>query len=160
MKIPMFVLMAALALTAMAAPQRERSEKDAAARPGIIAPAAVGELRLRATFVSCSVCFGASTPIAGLSLECRAVGGEWKAQPLPPYFPETKDYRGSILGLAEDTTYDVRLMKSPEAPRRSCRSSCHGHHSVPAAASSRMCASASGTSRQGAMYCTSEALAA
>ena len=110
MKNPMFVLMAALALTAMAVPQRERDAKDTAARPGIIASAADGELRLRATFVSCSVCFGAAAPIAGLSLECRAAGGEWKAQPLPPYFPETKDYRGSILGLAEDTTYDVRLV--------------------------------------------------
>ena len=103
-------VVSALALTAMAAPLRERSAKDTAARPGIIAPAAAGELRLRATFVSCSVCFGASAPIAGLSLECRAAGGEWKAQPLPPYFPETKDYRGSILGLAEDTAYDVRLV--------------------------------------------------
>ena len=110
MKNPMFVLMAALALTAMAVPQRERDAKDTAARPRIIAPAADGELRLRATFVSCSVCFGASAPIAGLSLECRAAGGEWKAQPQPPYFPETKDYRGSILGLAEDTAYDVRLV--------------------------------------------------
>ena len=106
----MFVLMAALALTAMAVPQRERDAKDTAARPRIIAPAADGELRLRATFVSCSVYFGAAAPIAGLSLECRAAGGEWKAQPLPPYFPETKDYRGSILGLAEDTAYDVRLV--------------------------------------------------
>ena len=110
MKIPMFALMAVLAPVVMAAPQRERSAKETAARPGIIAPAAAGELRLRATFVSCSVYFGASAPIAGLLLECRAAGGEWKAQPPPPYFPETKDYRGSILGLAEDTAYEVRLM--------------------------------------------------
>ena len=83
MKTPMFALMAVLALAVVAAPQRERSAKETAARPGIIAPAAAGELRLRATFVSCSVCFGASAPVAGLSLECRAAGGEWKAQPPP-----------------------------------------------------------------------------
>ena len=108
-----WVLMAVvsvLALSATVAAPRVRSAKDIAARTKIIAPAAAGELRLRATFVSCSVCFGAPAPVAGLSLECRSAGGKWKAQPLPPYFPETKDYRGSILGLAEDTGYDVRMV--------------------------------------------------
>ena len=104
------IVVSALALAAMAVPQRERSAKEVAARPKIIAPAAAGELRLRATFVSCSVCFGAPVPIAGLALECRPADGAWQAQPLPPYFPETKDYRGSILGLDENTTYEVRLV--------------------------------------------------
>lgn len=100
----------AAALATMAAPQRARSEKDAAARVGIIDPVSVGELRLRATFANASVYFGAMTPITGLVLEYRAVGGAWQQAREMPYFSETKDYRGSIMGLAEDTDYEIRLV--------------------------------------------------
>ncbi len=101
-------LAAAAAAPVMAA--RERPQKQIAARAGIIAPVAAGELKLRATFCSISVYYGSERALAELSLQYRAEGGKWQTARAMPYFPETKDYRGSICNLAEATAYEVRLL--------------------------------------------------
>ncbi len=103
------MLLAVAASPAMSA-MRERAPKQAAARVGLIAPVAAGEMKLRATFCSISVYYGSAAEISKLSLQYRAEGGEWKTARAMPYFPETKDYRGSICTLAEDTAYEVRLL--------------------------------------------------
>ena len=87
-----------------------RDPKQAAARIGLIAPAQPGEFRLRATFCSISAYFGSAEDVPGLSLQYRQTGGEWRTARPMPYFPETKDFRGSICNLAEDTTYEVRVV--------------------------------------------------
>ena len=92
-------------------------------RVKIIAPVADGVLRCRPTFCSCGVCFGAAKPIDGLKLEYREKGEqpgffarlfgagepEWTTVTDFPYFTETKDYRGSILDLKEDTEYEIQV---------------------------------------------------
>ena len=76
----------------------------------LIAPVQEGELRLRPTFVSCGVCFGAAKPIDGIRLDYRKKGAaQWQTLDEFPYFAETKDYRASILRLDEDTEYEVRV---------------------------------------------------
>ena len=87
----------------------KHSGADAELRIKTIAPVAAGVLRCRPTFCSCGVCYGAAKPVEGLKLEFRVAGGDWKTVPDFPYFTETKDYRGSILDLAEDTAYEVRV---------------------------------------------------
>ena len=75
-----------------------------------IAPVKAGELRLRPTFNSCGVCWGAGREIADIRLNWRRRGEQaWQAVPELPYFPETKDCRASILGLAEDTDYEMNI---------------------------------------------------
>ncbi len=83
------------------------SEKDFA----LIAPVAAGELRLRPTFESCGVAWGAAAPIADLQLEYRRAGSSaWlPSRWPPPYFAGTRDYRASLTALAENTDYEVRL---------------------------------------------------
>ena len=104
-------LMVACALAGSASAEpKVRNEKEAAARVGRIAPVVPGEFRLRATFASASVYYGAAAPVEGLALEYRVAGGAWQKGRVPPYFSETKDYRGSILGLQEDTAYEARLV--------------------------------------------------
>ena len=85
------------------------SSTPQADRVRIIAPVAEGELRCRPTFCSCGVCFGAAKPVEGLKLEYRAKGGEWLTEERFPYFEETHDYRGSIMRLAENEEYEVRV---------------------------------------------------
>ena len=81
-------------------------------RIAMIDAAKDGELRLRPTFVSCGYSFGAARPLDNVRLECReSPGGEWRrgrAEVL--YFNETRDYRGSLVGLKEDTRYEMRLI--------------------------------------------------
>ena len=79
-------------------------------RVRLIAPVKEGELRVRSTFCACGVSFGSRLARPGLKLEWRAAGGAWRAVPDFPYFAETRDYRGSILGLEEDCGYDVRIV--------------------------------------------------
>ena len=75
-----------------------------------IAPVRQGELRLRPTFNSCGVCWGAGREIADIRLNWRRRGEQtWHAVPELPYFAETKDCRASILGLAEDTDYEMNI---------------------------------------------------
>ena len=91
--------------------QRRHKAKSPAERLALIDPARPGELRLRATFCSASVCFGALRPVAEPALQYRVhARGAWRDAPPPPYFEESHDYRGSILGLEEDTAYDVRVV--------------------------------------------------
>ena len=87
-------------------------------RVRLIAPVGEGELRVRPTFCSCGVCFGAKTPVDGLRLEYRQQGAATWQTAAFPYFAETGDYRGSLLDLAEDTPYDVRLV-TPSTTRTS-----------------------------------------
>ena len=85
------------------------SGTDPELRVATIAPVAAGALRCRPTFCCCGVCYGAAQPVEGLKLEVRVAGGTWRTVEDFPYFEETKDYRGSIMGLREDTAYEVRV---------------------------------------------------
>ena len=81
-------------------------------RIALINPAKDGELVVHPTFCSASVCFGAAKPIEGLQLlyrEKKGDEGEWKKALTPPYFTATKDYRGSIVNLKEDTEYEIQV---------------------------------------------------
>ena len=79
-------------------------------RLAAIRPAKTGEFRLTPTYVSCSAIWGAAEPVDGLALEYREANGEWQTAPTPVYFRDAKNYRGSILNLAEDTEYEARLV--------------------------------------------------
>ena len=93
-----------------AIPAGDRPKNDFAKRAELIAPVAEGVLRCRPTFNACGVYYGAAAAIEGLKLEYRRKGAEeWRAVGDFPYFEETRDYRGSILRLEEDTVYEVRL---------------------------------------------------
>ena len=101
--------MAVLAAVLAVAKPTAHSLTPAAERVRLIAPVRDGELRLRPTFCSCGVCFGAAKPVDGLTLAYRRKGDSaWKTAEFP-YFAETKDYRGSLLRLNEDTEYDVEI---------------------------------------------------
>ena len=75
----------------------------------LIGPVKEGELLIRPTFGSMSVYFGCSEENPDIRIEYHKVGGEWKEAPVPPYFQETREYRGSIEGLEENTDYEVRI---------------------------------------------------
>ena len=109
------VCIAALAISAVAE-YRERKPEEKAKRIALIAPVADGELRIRPTFNSCGFCWGAAKAIDGFKVECRkdpryakAGEGAWKEATAFEYFPETKDYRGSIFYLDEDSLYELKL---------------------------------------------------
>ena len=86
---------------------------SAAERLRLIAPMAEGQLRLRPTFNAVGAAFGAAAEIPGLTFEVRKVGAaDWVKARSFPYFAETKDYRGSAMGLEEDTDYEARLIAS------------------------------------------------
>ena len=87
----------------------KHSGTDPELRIRTIAPVGDGVLRCRPTFCSCGVCYGAARPVEGLKLEVRPEGGDWRTVDEFPYFTETKDYRGSVMGLREDTAYEVRV---------------------------------------------------
>lgn len=92
--------------------QKEHPPAAPAKRMALIQPVKVGELRLTPTYACCSVCWGSAGPVDGLSLEYRVAGGEWKKGETPPYFLDAANYRGSIFGLAEDTSYEMRLVSA------------------------------------------------
>ena len=78
-------------------------------RIAIINPVKQGELRLTPTFACCSVSFGAPKT-EGLVMEYRRAGdAPWTMFRLPAFFRETQEYRGSIWGLNEGTSYEVRF---------------------------------------------------
>ena len=98
-------------------PEAERHPPtNAETRRAMIDPMPDGQLLLRPTFVSCSVCWGCAKPREGLALEFREAKADatWRAAPMPPYFAETGDYRGSIMGLKEDTVYEARFRADGE----------------------------------------------
>ena len=75
-----------------------------------IAPVKAGQLRLRPTFTSCGVCWGAGKEVPGVRLDWRMRDGlTWQTLPEFPYFSDTRDCRASILDLAEDTEYEMRV---------------------------------------------------
>ena len=136
MKKLMVVGMVFLAGVAIAGPN-QKTGKDGIARSArtleerikTTAPVAEGVLRARPTFNSCGICFGAKKAVAGLTLQYREKAQEpgfwaklfgakapaWTTVKDIPHFDETGDYRGSILGLKEDTEYEVRVCQSESA---------------------------------------------
>lgn len=60
-------------------------------------------------FRSCSYYF-TSPPRETPAVEFRSGDGTWTRALTPPYFPENGMYRGSIVDLAEDTSYEIRIM--------------------------------------------------
>lgn len=87
----------------------KRSSASAEERLALIAPVAAGVLRCRPTFCSCGVCYGAPARLEGVRFEYRQAGGEWTTADDFTYFEETRDYRGSLLGLEENTDYEIRV---------------------------------------------------
>ena len=101
------LLVALAAASSVSAERKFRYGEEERIR--VIDPVAEGELRLRPTFSSCGLCWGAEAEIPGLRFECREKGArEWRKLLEIPYFGEVRNYRGSILDLREGTTYDVR----------------------------------------------------
>ena len=75
-----------------------------------VKPVAEGVFRTRPTFNACGTAFGLSSEPKSAALEYRRVGDSaWTAAPSPVWFYETKDLRGSILRLEEDTAYEARV---------------------------------------------------
>ena len=80
-------------------------------------PVRKGELLLRPTFHSCGFYFG-TDKVNEPVLQFRKAGGEWQKAFTPVHFHETEnttsglvmnEYRGSIVKLEENTTYEVRF---------------------------------------------------
>ena len=70
-----------------------------------------GELRLRPTFISCGVAWGAGREFADVRFEYRVRGAsQWKRAPAPLWFRDTCDIRGSLLHLSEGTEYEMRVV--------------------------------------------------
>ena len=114
MKLKMMLTVALAVGVAMGASKpvaHSMTPKDERVR--LIAPVGEGVLRVRPTFCSCGVCFGAKTSIDGLRLEYRQQGAATWQTAAFPYFAETGDYRGSLLDLVEDADYDVRIVTPP-----------------------------------------------
>lgn len=78
-------------------------------RIAVIDPVKLGELRLRPTFESCSVCYGVGANKDVRYFYRRVGETSWQEALKPPYFPETGDCRGSLLGLSENTRYEVQV---------------------------------------------------
>lgn len=70
-----------------------------------------GELSCRPTFVSCGVRYGLKSGETAPKLEVRDVssGGDWSVVEEFPAFPAFGECRGSVLGLKEDTEYEIRV---------------------------------------------------
>lgn len=78
-------------------------------------PVSAGELRLHATYASASVVYGGAEAPA-VSVEFRRVcTSEWTKALPPVWFKETENWRGSVLGLAEDTDYEIRVVADGRA---------------------------------------------
>ena len=60
-------------------------------------------------FSTCSVYF-TSPELDALHMRYRRKGGDWQRAFQPGYFAEDGMYRGSIVNLAEDTTYELELI--------------------------------------------------
>ena len=92
---------------------REASRPSASysERRALIAPVADGKLRLTPTFNSCGICYGARNPVPCATFEYRTGrDGEWREACEMTYCFETEDYRGSVMGLEEDTEGEVRVV--------------------------------------------------
>ncbi len=60
-------------------------------------------------FNACSVYF-TSPELEALHMRYRRTGGDWQSAFRPAYFPEDSMYRGSIVNLEEDTSYELELV--------------------------------------------------
>lgn len=94
----------------------EKFVKVAQDRLKLINPMKQGELLLRPTFNACGVYFG-SPRVKNVVLEFKkSTSDKWEKALAPEYFYEASEdrymveYRGSIVKLDEDTSYDVRLL--------------------------------------------------
>ena len=116
-----FLVMSACA-QGKAPPPPVRTPLPPETRRELIGPAKPGELRLVPTFNSISVCYGSEKEIEGLKLEYRKKGervkgergkdetGEWRQAEFGcPWFEVSRNHRGSIYSLEEDTEYEVRV---------------------------------------------------
>jgi len=82
---------------------KERAEGASAAKEG--------QLKLESTYECISVAWGAHAQYADVKMEYRKAGeGRWNEALTPLYFRPGKNYRGSIVHLAEDTDYEVRIL--------------------------------------------------
>ena len=106
-RIGVFLAAAAFACTALAENEQSSPEE----RMRLLDPLAPGELRLTPTFASCSVSYRSARRNA-LRLEFRRRGAQgWSEAFAPHYYPETEEYRGSIVHLEEDSAYEVRFVE-------------------------------------------------
>ena len=91
-------------------PKPKRVRLPPEVRSAAIEPVKAGELRLVPTFNCVGVTFGAAGEVAGIALEWRRGGGEWRRMEFGcVWFDDVKNYRGSVYGLDEDTEYEIRL---------------------------------------------------
>ena len=60
------------------------------------------------SFNACSYYLPSPNPDA-LSVTYRKTGGEWREALPPPYFVEDDMFRGSIVDLQENTSYEIRI---------------------------------------------------
>ena len=81
-------------------------------RAADIQPVAVGELRIRPTFNAVGLVWGSAAERKDISLAYRREGGAWLPALTPVWFDEVKNYRGSIVNLEEDTSYEVRFAEA------------------------------------------------
>jgi len=73
-----------------------------------------GELRLCPTFASCGVVWSRGTG-RDARLSCRKRGEDgWREAPAFPSFKRQGEFRGSLLGLDENTDYEVRVSAGDE----------------------------------------------
>lgn len=87
-------------------PEQEAAVKERESRPNKklkVAPFEVVPL-----FNACSVYFS-SPQREALAMSYRPAGGTWLPALAPPYIAEDGMYRGSIVNLAEDTAYELRI---------------------------------------------------
>ena len=132
MKKYLLLLIAILTLSGYAAPRKKEQHLDKAMaerqkkivnskreknRLELIKPMKEGELLTRPTFNSCGFYFGCDK-IDNPVLQFRKKGGEWQQAFAPVHFYEDgntttglvmNEYRGSIVKLDENTTYEVRF---------------------------------------------------
>ena len=102
-----YAILAAAAFACAAMAENEPSSPEERMR--LLDPLSPGELRLTPTFASCSVSYRSPVKKA-LRLEFRRRGAQaWSEALAAHYYPETEEYRGSIVHLEEDSAYEVRF---------------------------------------------------
>jgi hypothetical protein len=69
---------------------------------------AVATFEVVPSFNSCSY-YLPSPNLGALSVIYRKTGGEWREALPPPYFVEDVMYRGSLVDLEEDTSFEIRI---------------------------------------------------
>ena len=96
----------------------ERAQSTPAEREALLGRLSKGELALTPTFSSCSVSF-CTEKNDNMKLEFRAKGSvSWNQALTPYYYPETGEYRGSIVHLDENTVYEVRFVENGKVKKQ------------------------------------------